>query len=46
MASRWVTAAREEGRREAKRLGGGLEPIIAGDVEATLVRLLDGLAQS
>ena len=41
-AYRWVTAAREEGRREAKRRGGGPPPAIRGEAEAALRRLLAG----
>jgi transposase len=40
-AYRWVTAAREEGRRRAKRQGGGPKPIISGAVAAALRRLLE-----
>jgi transposase len=40
-AYRWVTAARDEGRREAKPMGGGPEPAITGAAEATLRRMLD-----
>jgi transposase len=39
-AYRWATAARVEGRRAAKRMGGGPRPRIAGEVEAALLRLL------
>jgi transposase len=39
-AYRWVAVARHEGRRTAKRMGGGPKPVIAGDVEAALLRLL------
>ena len=39
-AYRWVAAAREEGRREAKRMGGGPAPRIAGAVEAALLGML------
>jgi transposase len=39
-AYRWVTAAREEGRRAAKRQGGGPQPVISGAVEAALLRVL------
>ena len=38
---RWA-AAREEGRREAKRMGGGPAPRIAGAVEAALLGMLGG----
>ena len=41
-AYRWVAAAREEGRRAAKRTGGGPEPVITGAVEAALRRMLEG----
>ena len=41
-AYRWVTAAREEGRREAKRTGGGPPPTIRGEAEAALRRMLAG----
>lgn len=37
---RWVAAARHEGRRTAKRMGGGPKPIITGDVEVVLLRLV------
>ena len=37
---RWVTAARDEGRRVAKPIGGGPKPIIRDAIEATLCRLL------
>lgn len=37
---RWVRAAREEGRFEAKPSLGGPEPVIRGEVEAALVRLV------
>ena len=39
-AYRWVAAARDEGRREAKRMGGGPAPRIAGAVEAALLGML------
>ena len=35
-------AARDEGRREAKRMGGGSPPVIRGEAEAALRRLLAG----
>jgi transposase len=38
---RWVAAARE-GRREAKRMGGGPPPAIRGEAEAALRRMLAG----
>ena len=41
-AYRWVTAARDEGRREAKRMGGGPPPAIRGEAEAALRRMLAG----
>ena len=41
-AYRWVTAAHEEGRREAKRMGGGPPPAIGGEAEAALRRMLAG----
>jgi transposase len=41
-AYRWVTAARDEGRREAKPMGGGPEPAITGAAEAALLRMLAG----
>jgi transposase len=41
-AYRWVTAARDEGRREAKRMGGGPPPVIRGEAEAALWRMLSG----
>ena len=40
-AYRWVAAARDEGRREAKRTGGGPAPAIRGEAEAALRRMLD-----
>jgi transposase len=39
-AYRWVAAAREEGRRVAKRPGGGPPPAIRGEAEAALRRML------
>jgi transposase len=39
-AYRWVAAAREEGRRAAKPMGGGPPPAIRG--EAALRRMLAG----
>ncbi len=39
-AYRWVAAARDEGRREAKRMGGGPAPRITGAVEAALLGML------
>ena len=41
-AYRWVTAAREEGRREAKPMRGGPTPRIAGAVEAAMLNLAGG----
>ena len=41
-AYRWVAAARDEGRREAKRMGGGPPPAIRGEREAALKRMLSG----
>jgi len=40
-AYRWVEAARNEGRRAAKRVAGGPAPRIAGEAEAALVCALD-----
>jgi hypothetical protein len=37
---RWAREARVEGRRTAKRMGGGPKPRIAGEVEAALLGLL------
>ena len=37
---RWAAAFRDEGRREAKRMGGGPAPRIIGEVEAALLRML------
>src|SRR4051794_24765341 len=39
-AYRWARAARVEGRRAARRMGGGPKPRIAGEVEAALLGLL------
>jgi len=39
-AYRWVAAARDEGRRTAKRMGGGPEPTVRGEAEAALLRML------
>src|SRR3954470_14990697 len=39
-AHRWAREARLEGRRTAKRMGGGPKPRIAGEVEAALLGLL------
>ena len=41
-AYRWVAAAREEGRREAKPMRGGPAPRIGGEVEAALLSLAGG----
>jgi transposase len=41
-AYRWVAAARDEGRREAKQVGGGPAPVIRGEAEAALRRMLAG----
>ena len=41
-AYRWVAAARGEGRRAAKRTGGGPPPAIRGEAEAALRRMLSG----
>ena len=41
-AYRWMAAARDEGRREAKRQGGGPAPRITGEAEAALLRLVGG----
>jgi transposase len=38
---RWIAAARDEGRRSPKRLGGGPKPIIRDETEAVLRRLLE-----
>ena len=38
---RWVTAARDEGRRVAKPMGRGPKPIIRDETEAALCRLLE-----
>jgi transposase len=39
-AYRWAQEVRVEGRRAAKRMGGGPRPRIAGEVEAALLGLL------
>jgi transposase len=36
---RWVAAARDEGRREAKPMHGGPAPRITGEAEATMLEL-------
>ncbi len=41
-AYRWAQAARDKGRREAKRMGGGPAPRITGTVETALLDLLRG----
>ena len=41
-AYRWVAAARDEGRREAKPMRGGPAPRIAGEVEAAMLGLAGG----
>ena len=41
-AYRWVAAARDEGRRAAKPMGGGPPPAIRGEAEAALRRMLSG----
>jgi transposase len=41
-AYRWVAAARDEGRRVAKRMGGGPPPAIRDEAEAALRRMLAG----
>ena len=38
-AYRWVTTAREEGRREAKPMRGGPAPVMRGEVEAAMLGL-------
>ena len=38
---RWTAAARDEGRRAPKRMGGGPKPIIRDEIEAVLRRLLE-----
>src|SRR3954447_482926 len=40
-APSWAREARVEGRRVAKRLGGGPKPRISGEVEAALLGLLE-----
>ena len=39
-AYRWAAALHDEGRREAKRMGGGPKPLITGAVAASLLGLL------
>src|SRR4051794_41506532 len=41
-AHRWATAARVEGRRAAKRMGGGPKPRITGEGGAAVLGLLGG----
>ena len=41
-AYRWAAEARTEGRRAAKRMGGGPKPRISGEVEAALLGLAAG----
>ena len=41
-AYRWVTAAREEGRRAAKPMRGGPAPRIRGAAEAAMLELAGG----
>ena len=41
-AYRWAAAVRQEGRREAKPMGGGAKPVITGAAEAALRRMLEG----
>jgi transposase len=38
---RWMAAARDEGRRPPKPMGGGPKPIIRDETEAALCRLLE-----
>jgi transposase len=38
---RWIAASRDEARRVPKRLGGGPTPLIHGEREAALRRLLE-----
>ena len=38
---RWIAAARDEGRRVPKPMGGGPKPIIRDAIEAALCRLLE-----
>ena len=38
---RWIAAARDEGRRVPKPMGGGPQPIIRDKIEVTLRRLLE-----
>ncbi len=41
-AYRWVAAARDEGRRDAKRMRGGPAPAIRGEAAATVLSLAGG----
>ena len=41
-AYRWMAAARDEGRRAAKPMGGGPPPAIEGEAEVALRRMLAG----
>ena len=41
-AYRWMAAARDEGRRAAKPMGGGPSSAIGGEAEAALRRMLAG----
>ena len=38
---RWVTAARNEGRRAPKPMNGGPMPVIRDEIEAALLRILE-----
>ena len=38
----WVRALRQDGRREAGQMGGHRKPVIAGEAEAALRRVLEG----
>jgi transposase len=38
---RWMAAARDEGRRASKPMGGGPKPIIRDEIEMALRRLLE-----
>ena len=44
-AYRWAQAARDEGRRAAKPMGGGPAPRTTGETEAALLRLAGGTNQ-
>lgn len=39
---RWLAALRDEGRRTPKPMNGGPKPMIRGEIEAVLRRLLEG----